>query len=216
MAQGHTIIMLNTGNTNFGGLPTVAAEFKTAWWLGSVNDNNMGTVVHKGAIPITAGMAPDGWADEGWYNLVQGGVNFILDGKMQDGAEVLIRSIDLMGAVGAASSLQDNPYKTLARNKALLWQTGIVASGSSAASPGDGGALIVAGLNLLQPLASNIQVGVSSHGRMHRKKRASIPQPQFPEKDWLLYQVMQYAFTGPKPAKFMEAKVSQCPDCTPA
>ena len=37
----------------------------------------MGTVAYES--PVFAGMAPDGWADEGWVRLIQGGVNYILE-----------------------------------------------------------------------------------------------------------------------------------------
>ena len=91
------------------GFQTQPAKFKTAWWLGSPTDNNMGTIIYddlwKG---VFAGMAPDGWADQCWFRLIQGGVNYILD-SVPGGVEVLVRSVDLM-----ASS----------HNKALLWQTG--------------------------------------------------------------------------------------------
>ena len=53
---------------------TIAADhavFKTAWWLGSVTDNNMGTVAYPAMDEIAPGMTPDGWADEGWYRLLQ-------------------------------------------------------------------------------------------------------------------------------------------------
>jgi hypothetical protein len=53
---------------------TIAADhavFKTAWWLGSATDNNMGTVAYPAMDTIAPGMTPDGWADEGWYRLLQ-------------------------------------------------------------------------------------------------------------------------------------------------
>ena len=70
--------------------PTDPATYKTAWWLGSATDNNMGTVVYPAFNAIGAGdMAPGGWADEMWYRLVQGGKNFILDGVPGE-VEVLV------------------------------------------------------------------------------------------------------------------------------
>ena len=56
------------------------------------------------------GMAPEGWADESWFRLIEGGTNFLLD-SVPGGVEVVLRSIDLMAE---------------ARNKALVWQTGFV------------------------------------------------------------------------------------------
>ena len=108
-------------------------QFKTAWWLGSATDNNMGTVAYNNSFAqIAAGMTPDGWADEGWFNLLEGGQNFILDG-VPGGHEVLLRSIDLM---------------TQSRSKALVWQAGIRTQGAPKGSKA--GSLIVCGLNVLQ------------------------------------------------------------------
>jgi hypothetical protein len=52
-------------------IPTDPAVFKTAWWLGSTTDNNMGTVAYPTMDKIAPGMTPDGWADEGWFRLLQ-------------------------------------------------------------------------------------------------------------------------------------------------
>lgn len=52
-------------------IPTDPAVFKTAWWLGSATDNNMGTVAYPTMDKIAPGMTPDGWADEGWFRLLQ-------------------------------------------------------------------------------------------------------------------------------------------------
>ena len=52
-------------------IPTDPAVFKTAWWLGSATDNNMGTVAYPAMDKIAPGMTPDGWADEGWFRLLQ-------------------------------------------------------------------------------------------------------------------------------------------------
>ncbi|MCX5759515.1 MAG: hypothetical protein NTU83_13625, partial [Candidatus Hydrogenedentes bacterium] len=53
-----------------GLLPTATTRFKTAWWLGSPEDNNAGTVVYDH--PVTRAMAPDGWCDAAWYRLLEG------------------------------------------------------------------------------------------------------------------------------------------------
>ena len=133
-SAGSTVIVMHeasgTGSSSaFGGLPTEPAKFKTAWWLGSATDNNMGTVVYHDLWQgVFAGMAPDGWADEGWFRLIDGGVNYILD-AVSGSVEVLVRSIDLM-----ASS----------HNKALIWQTGFVGNNTK-----DTGAMIVSGLQLM-------------------------------------------------------------------
>lgn len=136
-SAGSTVIVMHeaggTGSSSaFGGLQTEPAKFKTAWWLGSSTDNNMGTIVYHDLWQgVFAGMAPDGWADEGWFRLIEGGVNYILD-AVSGSVEVLVRSIDLM-----ASS----------HNKALIWQTGLVGSNSSSSS--ETGTLIVTGLQLV-------------------------------------------------------------------
>ena len=77
------------------------------------------------------GMAPEGWADESWFRLIEGGTNFLLD-SVPGGVEVVLRSIDLM---------------TEARNKALVWQTGFVKEGAGATTSG---VVVVSGLKLLQ------------------------------------------------------------------
>jgi hypothetical protein len=37
-----------------------------------------GTVAYPAFDEIAPGMTPDGWADEGWYRLIQGGHNYLL------------------------------------------------------------------------------------------------------------------------------------------
>ena len=37
-----------------------------------------GTVAYPAFDEIAPGMTPDGWADEGWYRLIQGGQNYLL------------------------------------------------------------------------------------------------------------------------------------------
>ena len=78
-----------------------------------------------------------GWCDagQGWYRLIQGGQNYLLDQSplLDSNVEVLLRSIDLI---------------TMARPKALLWQAGVRSTGGNETGS-KGGALIVSGLNLL-------------------------------------------------------------------
>jgi len=193
-ADGATMLVLNngTGTTFPIHFPTAPARFKTAWWLGNPTDSNMGTVVYNSSAPITSGMALDGWADEGWYRLIEGGQNFVLDSFAQS-ADILIRSIDLMGSTVKTQSLQDNPYRVMARQKALLWQTKIVKEGSNS-----GGAMVVCGMNLL--------VNYCSPG----KSKAAVP-----EAAWVLHRLLEYAFAGPTPSKSMTARVTHCPGCLP-
>ena len=68
---GATVLLLNNGTGDNGDTPlsfqTDPAVYKTAWWLGSSNDNNMGFVVYENASNnVVPGMTPGGWPDEGW------------------------------------------------------------------------------------------------------------------------------------------------------
>ena len=39
---------------------------------------------------------------------------------------------------------------------------------------------------------------------------------QVPEAAWLLHQLLEYAYTGPKPSKGLQVKVTECHDCVPS
>ena len=39
---------------------------------------------------------------------------------------------------------------------------------------------------------------------------------QVPEAAWLLHQLLEYAYSGPKPSKGMQVKVTECPGCVPS
>lgn len=39
---------------------------------------------------------------------------------------------------------------------------------------------------------------------------------QVPEAAWLLRQLLEYAYTGPKPTKGLAVKVTECPGCMPS
>lgn len=269
-SAGGTVLMLKGQDlaANFGGpVPSDPAVFKTAWWLGGGGaGNNMGTVVYNSSSAFTGGMAPDGWADEGWFNLIQGGREFILD-DLEGSVDILIRSIDIMGNSVAVSSLQDNPYAVRARSKALLWQASVVREGSSDHSKR--GALIASGLNLLVNYFRTSLRGVSadSAGGLREEsleamrscacipcgvsephnygagqcnpstptcsatsaknagcfssvsspcncKTLMAPVPD-PAAAWLLYKLLDYAFSSPKPVKTLEARITKCPTCMP-
>ena len=170
----------------------------------------MGTVVYSDLwAGVFTGMAPDGWADECWFRLIDGGVNYVLDSvpggvvshqpafarqlsealavlltraasRSAAGQEVLVRSIDLM-----ASS----------HNKALIWQTGFVGNGTA---PGHGGALVVSGLNLL---VNDFAAGAGV---------------EVPEAAWLLHNMISTAATAPpKPKTQLQLKFTECPGCLP-
>lgn len=222
-SEGATVLLIKgSDSANFGGLPTDPATFKTAWWLGTLQDNNMGTVVYNASKPITKGMAPDGWADEGWYNLVQGGQNFILDGTLEDGVEVLVRSIDIMGSSVAADTWQENPYEVLSRSKALVWQASVLPSGASPRDRTNAGAIIASGLNLLvNTFACDAGLSRASKRLYSRpparlqSSRGAFGGVQVPEAAWMLHQLLEYAFTEPKPAKHLEARITDCVGCVP-
>ena len=40
------MMVKGAGASGLGGIPTDPATFKTAWWLGSLEDTNMGTVAN--------------------------------------------------------------------------------------------------------------------------------------------------------------------------
>ena len=75
-AEGGTVLVLDNHDSQSKNswFETQPARFKTAWWLGSPTDNNMGTVVYDDRWEgLFDGMAPEGWADEGWFRLIEGG-----------------------------------------------------------------------------------------------------------------------------------------------
>lgn len=118
-ARGMTVVV-NANATSAAGaqgpagipLATDRAVFKAATWLGSADDSMMGTVAYPILDTIAPGMAPDGWADECWHRLIHGGRNQLLDEPPFAGnVDVVLRSIDLA---------------TFTREKALLWQAGVV------------------------------------------------------------------------------------------
>lgn len=193
-AEGATVLVISNG-TSSGGIEfaTDVASFKTAWWLGSASDNNMGTVVYNESASITEGMAPERWADEGWYRLIQGGRNFLLD-SIPGEVEVLVRSIDLIGATQKTSSLHDNPYKVMSRPKALMWQASLQGEDSPTR-----GALVVTGLNLLVNWFGGGTVGAER-----------------PEAAWLLHRLLEHAYSKPRPSKILQVRVTECQGCLPS
>jgi len=101
-------------------LPTRRVTFRTTWWKAgdSADRNHCGTYVYDH--PVTRGMAPDGWCDEGWFYLVEGGAKSLLE-KAPVRPEVLIRAL---------------PSLALVQDEALLYEVGV-----------GKGTLIVSGLN---------------------------------------------------------------------
>jgi len=193
-AAGSTVLLVKGSGQGHGiKLQTEKSSFASAAWFGGNNGiNNMGTVVYNTSLSITEGMAPDGWADEGWAELMNGGVNYILD-ALPGKAEVLIREIDIMSLRGHPKTLQDNPLQLFCRQKALLWQSEIVSRFGTSVSSDKGGTLLAAGFNLL---VNNFT--------------ASPANVSVPEAAWLLRQLLQHAFSDPKPrAALVASPVSQ-------
>ena len=83
----------------------------------------MGTAVYDGFDAIAPGMAPDGWCDAGWVNIIDHSQAMMLDNiGGSNSVDVLIRAIDLHGTGQSAPTPQDSPFKCLSRDKVLLWQ----------------------------------------------------------------------------------------------
>lgn len=109
---GSVIVLLQNSSTPQGVFSSTPTRFKQAWWLGSATRGDIiaGTVVYDGAKTLFgAGMAPQGFADQTWYRLVEGAETFLVDDINISPArpEVLMRAIDIVG---------------LSRNKALLFE----------------------------------------------------------------------------------------------
>lgn len=130
---------------------------------------------------------------KGWVNLIDGGVNYILE-DFQFATEVLVRSIDLIGASQKVSSLQDNPYKVLSRSKALVWQVGVVNDS------GNGGTILVSGLNVFK----NVFTASGKHPVV------------VPEAAWLLHSFLEYAYSAPQSSAKMKLRRTDCPGCIPS
>jgi hypothetical protein len=94
--------------------------YKTTWWKAgdSYDANHTGTYVYDH--PVTRAMAPDGWCDEGWFYLIDGGAKSVLE-KMPARPGVIIRAL---------------PSLALIEDDALLYEVGV-----------GQGTLIVSGLN---------------------------------------------------------------------
>eukprot|EP01052_Picozoa_sp_SAG31_P017558 SAG31_NODE_1206_length_9388_cov_7.855420_2_plen_1278_part_00 len=75
--NGSVLVLLE--NTTTGAFKTSMTPFKQAWWLGNSVDCNAGTLVYPCAAAILGGMAPEHYADQTWWRLVNGAQTFLLD-----------------------------------------------------------------------------------------------------------------------------------------
>lgn len=75
---GSVVVLLEGTSTGF--FKTASTRFKQAWWLGSATDNNAGTLVYNDrAANVLGGMAPDGYADQSWFRMINGAQTFLMD-----------------------------------------------------------------------------------------------------------------------------------------
>ena len=73
---GSVVVLVQ--DTSTGAFQSAATRFKQAWWLGSATDNNAGTLVYDNAAAILGGMAPDGYADQSWFHMINGAQTFLM------------------------------------------------------------------------------------------------------------------------------------------
>jgi len=94
--------------------------FRTSWWKAgdTSQTNHTGTFVYDH--PTTRAMAPDGWCDDAWFFLIDGGVKYDLE-KSPMRPDVMIRALPSMARV---------------EDEALLFEVGV-----------GKGCLMVSGLN---------------------------------------------------------------------
>jgi hypothetical protein len=75
--SGSVVLLLE--NTTAGFFPTSVTWWKQAWWLGNSQDCNAGTYVYDNAAAILGGMAPEQFADQSWWRLVNGAQTFLVE-----------------------------------------------------------------------------------------------------------------------------------------
>ena len=75
--SGSVVVLIESTSTGF--FQTASTRFKQAWWLGSATDNNAGTLVYDNAAPVLGGMAPDGYADQSWFTMINGAQTFLIE-----------------------------------------------------------------------------------------------------------------------------------------
>ena len=116
--RGASVVLLDGEDCTLGARSIV---FRTDWWRGGYEHsqgNHGGTIVYDH--PVTRAMAPDGWCDAGWYDLLMGARKYSL-GDAPARPDVIVRAI---------------PSMTLVEDEALVYEVGV-----------GKGCLIVSGLN---------------------------------------------------------------------
>jgi beta-galactosidase len=117
MNRGASVIILDGADRL---MKTHTVTFRTSWWKAgdAPQTNHTGTFVYDH--PATRAMAPDGWCDDGWFYLIEGGTKCVLESApVRPG--VILRAL---------------PSMSLIEDEALLFEV-CVGKGS----------LIVSGLN---------------------------------------------------------------------
>jgi hypothetical protein len=116
MKRGASVVALDGVDV----LMSYPVTFATSWWCagGSPQTNHTGTFVYDH--PATRAMAPDGWCDEGWLDLLEGASKCVLESAPAR-PNVMIRAL---------------PSLALVEDDALLFEVGV-----------EKGLLIVSGLN---------------------------------------------------------------------
>ncbi len=117
VSRGASVVLLGSQSPFWTSYPIT---FRTSWWKAgdAPQTNHCGTFVYDH--PATRAMAPDGWCDAGWFDLIEGADKCVLE-KMPARPEVIVRAL---------------PSMALVEDDALLFQVGV-----------GKGCLIVSGLN---------------------------------------------------------------------
>ena len=82
------VLLFRSGSDVQPLLPVAQLAYQTGWWWAG----DVGTVAYDN--PVTGPMTPEGWCDPGWFDLIQGGQAFLLDG-LSVKPEVLVRVLTM-------------------------------------------------------------------------------------------------------------------------
>ena len=95
LERGACVVLLGDAKQTLNSCPIT---FRPSWWRGTVLDqkNHTGTFVYEH--PVTKAVAPDGWCDDGWLYLVEGGRKYSLD-TTPERPHVIIRALPTLEKV---------------------------------------------------------------------------------------------------------------------